>query len=881
MNTFHFPLFKKLILSFFLLIGIFSTTLKAQPCSPDFITLNSQAKVNDFQANHGPCDQVVEILTIKGAGITDLSPLIGLVKCKDLIIQNCPNLTTLDGLDNLTTITRTLLIRENNSLADLSALSSLTKVGQMVLEGTLTTDFAFASNITTLLRFTIRDNTELTDIDDLTSLTSITSGFTIVNNDKLLNIDGLSSASINLDQGWVEDNKVLTNVDGLKGITKIKNSLSIENNKALTNVDGLANLITAHVLDIQDNPKLENLDSLAALTKVSERLRIQNNNSLTTLEGLNNLNSNLFRLIININDNLSDCCAIEEWINTPGKIQHIDISYNQTGCDNQSELTDYCTDDDMDGYTIGAGDCDDSDPEVNPGEVEVLCDGKDNDCDPETPDGTFCCTLPDPIVFVDKNATSGANDGTSWTDAYLDLQDALSNLGPEHDTVWVAEGTYYPTVGTDRNLSFTLINDVAIIGSFISGHTCLQQSDPMLHPSILSGDIGVQGDSSDNSYHVIFNDGGGINLTAVLNGFVIEEGNADGTGDGAKGGGMFNDNASPTVRNCHFKNNHADFGGGGLYNKTSGALVENCRFSNNDADIGGGAFNSIDVTAEYTTCYFYNNTATDGGGGMFNNSALLCSVTNCLFEQNNVATDGGGIYNLNSSPDIINSAFLANEADEGAGISNRGGSSPNIINCSLHANSAIASGGGIRNHTGTIPLIINCILWGNIAGLAGDEISNAVPGPIVSYSIIKQATGTYPGTGNLNEDPLFEDSSDLNLQSCSPAINAGSNIANGTTQDLVGNPRKHGVIDMGAYEYQGSPTSTSIIWQWDGESPQQWNISANWNTEVEPAKCQHVLIPTGNTVVVPAFYEALGRTLDVESGAELLADPDATMDNGN
>jgi hypothetical protein len=58
---------------------------------------------------------------------------------------------------------------------------------------------------------------------------------------------------------------------------------------------------------------------------------------------------------------------------------------------------------------------------------------------------------------------------------------------------------------------------------------------------------------------------------------------------------------------------------------------------------------------------------------------------------------------------------------------------------------------------------------------------------VVTYSIVQ---GGFPGTGNLDQDPLFVDAAngDLHLQAGSPAIDAGLNSANTTSVDLDGNP---------------------------------------------------------------------------------------------
>ena len=87
--------------------------------------------------------------------------------------------------------------------------------------------------------------------------------------------------------------------------------------------------------------------------------------------------------------------------------------------------------------------------------------------------GTMAATPPPQaaIMYVNTNA-NGLNNGTSWTNAYKNLQDALANAGGCVTQIWVAKGTYYPEHGGgktpgDVNAAFVMRNNLAIYGGFV------------------------------------------------------------------------------------------------------------------------------------------------------------------------------------------------------------------------------------------------------------------------------------------------------------------------------------------------------------------------------------------------------------------------------
>lgn len=361
---------------------------------------------------------------------------------------------------------------------------------------------------------------------------------------------------------------------------------------------------------------------------------------------------------------------------------------------------------------------------------------------------------------------AGVYNGTSWANAYssTQLQTAINESGVTE--VWVAAGTYKPTSGTDRTIAFSMKGGVSIYGGFTGTETSLNERNWSANLTILSGDIGSTGDTTGNSYRVIFNDWLSLQSgTAILDGFTVQDAN----------------------------NVNHDYGGG-LYNFQSSPLVANCTFSGNFGHYGGGICNRAS-SPTYTNCKISGNSVTFVGGGIYNENANPTFI-NCSIAGNSANIDftgkGGGMYSENSRPVLINNTISGNSA---------------------------YSGGGLYNDGARLTLK-NSIIWDNTAKTTANQIYTSV-GDTLRYScyanggndIYINTGGTFTVSNCITTDPIFINPSyDVRIAEASPCADAGNDTYNNQTTDIRGtgygrkllktNSSTTGPIDMGAYEYK-------------------------------------------------------------------------------
>ncbi len=428
------------------------------------------------------------------------------------------------------------------------------------------------------------------------------------------------------------------------------------------------------------------------------------------------------------------------------------------------------------------------------------------------------------VIYVDINAT-GANNGSSWTDAYTDLQTALS-VAFINDDIWVANGIYKPTATTTRTISFVMKNGVDMYGGFAGTETAVNQRDISANPTTLSGDIGALGDNTDNTIKVVKIQN--FTTAFTFDGFRVVSG-YDASASG-KGAGMYlANNAGPllTFNNCILYNNYGYHSGGGMIIDESNTVFHNCEFLYNSTfSYGGGAIysaNGANATIKLYDCKFIGNNARDGAVINFQGVELIMErnlITNNTASTKNVIT----VSDFDNKFEINNSLIVGNQIENSSSsiISSYAFNSTNLasltnVTICHNKNTSILGPYAETILNGNDPIIItNCIVYGNTNSDLNVQID---PGNTVINSIVENGYAggtniitTNPGfvnPGTLAAAPFDASIFDYSLQIISPAVNSGNNTyALPFSVDYLNNTRiQQTYVDRGAIE---SPFADAI-----------------------------------------------------------------------
>ena len=253
-----------------------------------------------------------------------------------------------------------------------------------------------------------------------------------------------------------------------------------------------------------------------------------------------------------------------------------------------------------------------------------------------------------------SDSGSGSASGKTWTvklsgeSDFRSLQKCIDEA-VSGDTCLVYPGTYPGTVR-------------------YKGKAIDVQSVAGPEQTILDGDyLDQDGKGDDTVVRFMDNEGAG----AILDGFTVTNGAA-----ADRGGGIYIEAASPTIRNCIIQNNTALGDGGGIYcfGSTARPLIRNTVIEANTVQGEGGALCALYGSPNLINCLLFGNEALRGGAVSAREGAAV-TLENCTVADNKAADNtadedgdglGGGLYLLHSTATVSNSILWANEARAGS-----------------------------------------------------------------------------------------------------------------------------------------------------------------------------------------------------------------------
>jgi len=398
-------------------------------------------------------------------------------------------------------------------------------------------------------------------------------------------------------------------------------------------------------------------------------------------------------------------------------------------------------------------------PARNAGDNDFLTSNVDLAFNPRIYDEVIdmgCFEVQIPLIFFVDASSAGLNNGTSWANAFTGLQDALS-ASAKGQQIWIADGTYKPTAGVNRSISFELKGGVPVYGGFAGTESTITERNYQSNLTILSGNIGNLGIDTDNTYHVLkVND---ASEDFEIDGCVVADGYANvGPGNDDNGSAMLLENAENfELRNCWIRDNYC----------------------------------------QSNTIWSINTNSP-------------ASFTNSVF-QNNEAVNLGAALAYNSDIYVENCAFLNNECIQGITFQNDPAAELDMRGCTFYGNALsiaqtsfnIVKGANANALKGQV---VNTVIWGNSTNINSKAIDGGLSGQLeVDHCILQGAvlSATNAGENVFYEDPLFANAlgGDYKLQVGSMGRNGGNNAFVNTDEDVLQQTRIQNThVDMGCVE---------------------------------------------------------------------------------
>jgi len=333
------------------------------------------------------------------------------------------------------------------------------------------------------------------------------------------------------------------------------------------------------------------------------------------------------------------------------------------------------------------------------------------------------------MIYVDDTA-DGHNTGSSWANAYNDLQSALIQAGADCGSeIWVAAGQYTPSTSDDF-AAFYLIDGVAVYGGFAGYETRRRDRDCISNETYLTG----------NGFVNRVVKAKNVGHTAVLDGFIIINAEYD---------GISCDEADPNIMNCIIADNPSY---GVRCSSGSDPIISWCTITGNhrgiDCSQSSPTISNCIITENNYGFYCDVSSFTIKMNKFYDNSktAIYCqngTASSSIISNQIYGNNENGLFCF-SCATVVKNNWIHHNEQSGIDI-NRvpTGQSLIIRNNTIVYNSGFGISKNFWDSTSSVPTITNCIFLGNLGGDL-DENYTATN----SYF-----DGGYEGLGNIKSDP--------------------------------------------------------------------------------------------------------------------------------